>query len=153
MINLITYITLALSMLAQPNDTLAAKSSDSLLQDNRKALSTLEIIAKEQKCQDEGGAVSWIRVNQLGYLPNDVKVAVYISAEDDSASPVPADTFRVFRALDGKVLFSGKAQQKDASKWALKSAFRLDFSPLREEEYCYIEFAVRAFVQGKTDHT
>ena len=141
MINLITYITLALSMLAQPNDTLAAKSSDSLLQDNRKALSTLEIIAKEQKCQDEGGAKSWIRVNQLGYLPNDVKVAVYISAEDESASSAPADTFRVFRALDGKVLFSGKAQQKDASKWALKSAFRLDFSPLREEEYCYIEFA------------
>ena len=56
MINLITYITLALSMLAQPNDTLAAKSSDSLLQDNRKALSTLEIIAKEQKCKEKRGA-------------------------------------------------------------------------------------------------
>lgn len=107
----------------------------------KKALSTLEYISAKESREDSAGEKAWIRINQLGYLPSDIKVAVYISAEDEELSAMPADSFRVCRALDGKVLFSGKAQQKDASKWALKRAFRLDFSKLAEEESCYIEFA------------
>ena len=50
------------------------------------------------------GAQSWIRINQLGYLPNTVKVAVYIS-QNPGAGP----DFTVRDALTDKVVFKGKA--------------------------------------------
>ena len=48
-------------------------------------------------------ASSWIRINQLGYLPQSVKVAVFISDETISFSP-----FQLIDAGTGKVVFEGK---------------------------------------------
>ncbi len=64
-----------------------------------------------------------IRINQLGYLPNSVKVAVFISDQNDE----PA-SFQLIETLSGKMVFEGKTEAADASVWGQKSAFRLNFS-------------------------
>lgn len=79
------------------------------------------------------GAQTWVRINQVGYLPSDVKVAVLISTQET------AGTFEVFNAVTGKSVFKGVGKQSDPSKWALKSAWRLDFSSITEEGGYYIE--------------
>ena len=49
-------------------------------------------------------ADSWIRINQLGYLPGSVKVAVFISQQPEAGS-----AFSVCDALTGKVVYKGTA--------------------------------------------
>lgn len=80
-------------------------------------------------------ADSWIRINQLGYLPQSVKVAVYISQE-----PGAKPTFTVCDALTGKRVFSGKASIYDGSVWGMRSAARLDFSSLTTPGGYYIKY-------------
>ena len=81
------------------------------------------------------GAQSWIRVNQVGYLPEDKKVAVLISLD-----AVKGD-FTVRDAKTGEAVYSGKGIKSDASKWALNTAYRLDFSSVKNEGGYYIEAA------------
>jgi peptidoglycan/xylan/chitin deacetylase (PgdA/CDA1 family) len=81
------------------------------------------------------GAQSWIRINQLGYLPNTVKVAVYIS-QNPGAGP----DFTVLDALTDKVVFKGKAALYDGAVWGMKSAARLDFSGLTTPGGYYINY-------------
>src|SRR5574344_2166581 len=69
------------------------------------------------------GENAWVRINQIGYLPYDKKVAVYISS-----SAVQADTFKVCRAVSDEVVYVGVPQKKEASKWGLAAGYRLDFS-------------------------
>jgi peptidoglycan/xylan/chitin deacetylase (PgdA/CDA1 family) len=78
-------------------------------------------------------ADSWIRINQLGYFPQSVKVAVYISQE-----PGAKPTFTVCDALTGKRVFSGKASIYDGSVWGMSAAARLDFSALTTPGGYYI---------------
>jgi len=68
-------------------------------------------------------AGSWIRINQLGYLPDTAKVAVLISEED-----VRIDRFQLRNAITETVAYEGHAERYDASGWGMKSAYRLDFS-------------------------
>ena len=75
----------------------------------------------------------WIRVNQLGYLPGDIKVAVMISKEETAP-----DNFRVLDVRTGECVFSGSPgdgfmKKAPAEKWAMASAFRLNFSDLEDE--------------------
>lgn len=84
-------------------------------------------------CSVEAG--SWIRVNQLGYLPSSVKVAVYIS-QDQRAGP----GFIVRDALTDKTVFKGKAAIYDGSVWGMASAARLDFSDLTTPGGYYISY-------------
>lgn len=78
-------------------------------------------------------AQTWVRINQVGYLPKDVKVAVLISTSETNGK------FAVYSAADNKVVFKGKGTQADPSKWALKSAWRLDFSAVEAAGEYYIE--------------
>lgn len=68
-------------------------------------------------------AVSVIRVNQLGYLPHSVKVAVYISSED-----IDLSSFQLIETLSGKMVFEGKAESADPAGWGMQRAYRLNFS-------------------------
>lgn len=77
-------------------------------------------------------AQSWIRVNQLGYLPNDIKVAVLISTFEADGS------FDVYNTTNDQLVFRGKGKAASAAKWGMKSAFRLDFSSIKEEGGYYI---------------
>ena len=76
---------------------------------------------------------AWIRINQAGYLPEDIKVAVLISKEEASAV-----AFRILDMRTGTCVFSGSVEkgtmiEVPGEKWGMASAFRLDFSGLKEE--------------------
>lgn len=78
-------------------------------------------------------AQSWVRVNQAGYLPTDMKVAVVISLDEAEGS------FEVYDALTDELVFKGKGKSANASKWGMKKAYRLDFSSVTEEGGYYIK--------------
>ena len=77
-------------------------------------------------------AQSWVRINQVGYLPDVIKIAVLISTDEASSE------FDVREAITDKIVFKSSGIKANASKWALKSAFRLDFSPVTSEGSYYI---------------
>ncbi len=79
-------------------------------------------------------AVEVIRINQLGYLPNSVKVAVFLSSEKEEVS-----TFTVHKTLSDEVVFTGKTESKNAGEWGMKTALRLNFSKLNSEGGFYIK--------------
>ncbi|MEN6619673.1 MAG: glycoside hydrolase family 9 protein [Rikenellaceae bacterium] len=76
---------------------------------------------------------SWIRVNQAGYLPKDIKVAVFISLEQKSTPE-----FELFNALTGESVFKGIGKIVNASSWGMKSAYRFDFSKMDIQGGYYI---------------
>lgn len=70
---------------------------------------------------------TWIRINQLGYLPSDVKVAVLVSKD----SSLNIAEFQVCDALTEQPVFSSK-QVKSYGAWAaFKTGFRLNFSDFK----------------------
>lgn len=79
-------------------------------------------------------AVDVIRINQLGYLPNSTKVAVFLSSEK-----VDVSTFTIHDAISEKVVFTGKVQEKNAEPWGMKTAFRLNFSAVQDEGGFFIK--------------
>jgi hypothetical protein len=68
---------------------------------------------------------SWIRINQLGYLPESQKVAVFISTDESLSKE-----FTVHNAITGAVVFKNKARKYPGEEWGMRSAARLDFSAL-----------------------
>lgn len=68
-------------------------------------------------------AEQWIRVNQLGYLPQSVKVAVWMSNEATVVSQ-----FQLIDAFTGKVAYTGTKIRKTSPLQYMKSTCRLDFS-------------------------
>ncbi len=75
-----------------------------------------------------------VRINQLGYLPKSIKVAVFLSTDKTNL-----DEFSVHQSLTDKLVFTGKTVIKPADNWGMKSAFRLDFSKLEEPGRYYIQ--------------
>lgn len=76
----------------------------------------------------------WIRINQLGYLPHSVKVAVFISAEK-----VPAESFTLFNAQNNEAVYHGKTKVADGSGWGMETAVRLDFSEIEKPGKYYLK--------------
>ncbi len=76
---------------------------------------------------------SWIRINQVGYLPDAVKVAVVIS---DEAAVLSG--FELCDAIDNQIVFRGRSRMADASYFGMKSAGRLDFSAFQRCGSYYI---------------
>jgi Predicted xylanase/chitin deacetylase len=68
-------------------------------------------------------AQQWIRVNQLGYLSGDRKVAVWLSKQKASVSE-----FKVVNELTGEVVFRGRTIENKVPNSAFGAACRLDFS-------------------------
>ena len=66
---------------------------------------------------------TWIRVNQVGYLQNDVKVAVWVSKEHKNVL-----RFEVVDVQSGKVVYSGNKIKNMGKQPAFESSARLDFS-------------------------
>ncbi len=80
------------------------------------------------------GAAEVIRINQIGYLPKSIKVAVFISSENVNFS-----SFTVHKAITDEVVFTGKTETKTADEWGMKSAYRLNFSELEKAGGYYIK--------------
>ena len=70
-------------------------------------------------CSVQLFAQQWVRVNTVGYLPNDVKVAVFISKE-----PVKAASFKVCDAVTGEVVLVAHTKAVSGEKWKMGSAYR-----------------------------
>jgi hypothetical protein len=81
-----------------------------------------------------GQAGSWVRINQVGYLPQEIKVAVFISGESGKNK-----TFRVKDAQTGAIVLKGEGVAANAGRWGMKEALRLDFSGLKADGKYYIE--------------
>jgi len=75
-----------------------------------------------------------IRINQLGYLPKSIKVAVFLSSEK-----ISANYFTVHDALSGKEVYKGKIKVADAANWGMETSFRLNFSELETSGGYYIK--------------
>ena len=80
------------------------------------------------------GQTSWVRVNQLGYLPNSKKVAVFISQENNGLT-----SFDLKDSKNNKTVFSGKVVSANAERWGMKEALRLDFSAYDKKGNYYVE--------------
>ena len=73
---------------------------------------------------------TWIRINQLGYLPAGKKVAVWCSKE--------AGTLQQFQLIDsatGKVVFTGTAGKAFGAYGPFTQTYRLNFSALQPGRY------------------
>lgn len=79
-------------------------------------------------------AVEVIRINQLGYLPNSIKVAVFLSSEETEI-----ETFSVYNALSNELVYEGKTEKKSAGDWGMKTALRLNFSEVTANGGYYIK--------------
>lgn len=66
---------------------------------------------------------TWIRINQLGYLSESVKVAVLISKDD-----IYPESFLIKEAHTEAVIFNSSKLKSFGDTWSFKSTFRLDFS-------------------------
>lgn len=74
-----------------------------------------------------------IRINQLGYLPDAPKVAVFLS--DDK---VEIEEFFIYNCITDKLVFKGKPNIFKSNDWGKATACRLDFSELSVEGGYYI---------------
>ncbi len=68
-----------------------------------------------------------IRVNQLGYLPESVKVAVLLSDE-----PLDIPSFHVVDSDTEAVVFEGTPEPANASLWGKRTALRLRLTPVQK---------------------
>lgn len=77
---------------------------------------------------------SWIRINQLGYLPKSVKVAVLLSKDE-----ILPKFFGVYDVLTDELVFYSNSISSFGAYGAFKSTFRLDFSSLEKEGAYYLK--------------
>lgn len=79
-------------------------------------------------------AQSWIRINQLGYLPESVKVAVLCSKQDISPRQ-----FELYNAGTGDVVWQSDKILPYGNYGPFKTTFRLNFSKFEKEGSYYIK--------------
>ncbi|WP_298361864.1 glycoside hydrolase family 9 protein [Runella sp.] len=79
---------------------------------------------------------SWIRINQLGYLPHSGKVAVLVSKEQ-----LKVTEFELCEALTDRVVWKAKTVQSFGVYAAFQSNFRLNFSTFKQSGAYYVRAA------------
>lgn len=80
------------------------------------------------------GQQSWIRVNQIGYLKEDVKVAVWISKENQTP-----DQFELIDAITDKAVYNGDMVKDSGGLWGFDASARLNFSAFTTPGTYYIK--------------
>lgn len=68
-------------------------------------------------------AASWIRINQLGYIPKTSKVAVYISEDSSSVS-----SFQIVDVFTNQVVYKSEAVKPMGALGGMKTTYRLCFT-------------------------
>lgn len=77
---------------------------------------------------------SWVRINQLGYLPQDVKVAVWVGKEN-----LPVTSFSLYEAQTGKQVYHSSTVKAYGPYAAFQTGYRLNFSDYAREGEYFIE--------------
>jgi endoglucanase len=78
---------------------------------------------------------SWIRINQLGYAPKEVKVAVFGSKQESD----PVSEFELVDAHTSKNVFKGLAGRNFGKYGPFTSTYRLDFSAYKMPGCYYVK--------------
>ncbi|MBC9795945.1 glycoside hydrolase family 9 protein [Sinomicrobium weinanense] len=78
---------------------------------------------------------SWIRINQLGYLPHTVKAAV-LGSKDET---LELHSFSLHDAKTGEPVYESDKVEAKGKYGPFKTSFRLDFSEFETEGEYYIE--------------
>ena len=78
--------------------------------------------------------LSWIRINQLGYTPHGLKVAVWCSKEQSIVQ-----TFQLVDATTGKVVYTGNAGTAFGAYGPFKETYRLNFSKNQKNGTYYLQ--------------
>lgn len=92
------------------------------------ALASLLIIGCQQP--DKKG---WVRINQLGYLPNSIKVAVFGTKYDAGIT-----SFSIHDASTDEEVYSSEKVDAKGSYGPFSNSYRLDFSEFEKEGSYYI---------------
>lgn len=79
-------------------------------------------------------AGSWVRINQIGYLPEATKVAVFMSNE-----AVQVNGFELVDAFAGEAVWGSDAVRPMGALGQMKTTCRLDFSALKTDGAYYIK--------------
>ncbi len=82
----------------------------------------------------QSNPASWIRINQLGYLPQGTKAAVWASKENKSIS-----TFQLVDVATGKKVFTGKAGTAFGAYGPFQQSYRLNFTAFKKPGRYYLE--------------
>src|SRR6188768_119928 len=77
---------------------------------------------------------AWIRINQLGYQPNGVKVAVWCSKEDLGIS-----SWELVDAASKKIVYYSKPGKAFGAYGPFKQTFRLNFSSYKKPGKYYLQ--------------
>jgi len=83
-------------------------------------------------------AGEWVRINQLGYLPDASKVAVYVS---NDASVHSLKSFAIVDAATGKTVKEFQSVRNTGKYGKLTTTYRLDFSSFTQEGEYYVKAA------------
>jgi endoglucanase len=78
--------------------------------------------------------LQWIRINQLGYTPGGVKVAVWCSKENADLT-----TFELIDSATGKKAFSNKAGKNFGAYGPFTDTYRLNFSTFKKPGVYYLK--------------
>ena len=79
-------------------------------------------------------AGEWIRINQLGYLPQSVKVAVFMSEEETNI-----ENFSLIDAFTEKVVYTLNTTKSTGRMGGMKTTCRLNFSDFTEPGVYYLK--------------
>jgi hypothetical protein len=77
---------------------------------------------------------TWIRINQLGYTPNGVKVAVWCSKSDAAI-----DSFQLVDAKTNKPVYTAKAGKAFGAYGPFSQTYRLNFSGFSKSGRYYVQ--------------
>jgi len=79
-------------------------------------------------------ASSWIRINQLGYQPNGIKVAVWCSKEQTAIS-----SWQLVDAKTKQTVFKGNAGKAFGAYGPFKQTYRLNFSAFKKPGHYFLQ--------------
>jgi endoglucanase len=77
---------------------------------------------------------AWVRINQLGYLPDGIKVAVWGSPQ--TAQP---QQFQLINAISGKVVYSAGTGKSFGAYGPFQQTCRLDFTAFKDDGEYYLK--------------
>jgi len=77
---------------------------------------------------------AWIRINQLGYIPNGIKVATWCSKDS-----VQIKTFQLVDASTKKFVFTGTAGKPFGAYGPFKQTYRLNFTTFKKPGRYYLQ--------------
>jgi peptidoglycan/xylan/chitin deacetylase (PgdA/CDA1 family) len=84
-------------------------------------------------CEAQNDSISWIRINQFGYLPDGIKVAVWVS----KTTPTPS-RFQLVDASTSRVIYQASGGKSFGAYGPFQQSLRLNFTAFKTEGRYYL---------------